>query len=232
MKTKIFFLLSLVLMISISAFAQKAGKKYYITGQVLDMNNKPVAGAMILIDNISSGITTNEKGMYKVKVKADAGIISIVTLSSGLLSEDINGRIKIDFQFDHVAPEEAVKQENTENEAVDIGYGTVQKKHLVTSDSKIDGQNRYIKYNTIYEMIKAEVPGVIVEGNSITIRGVATINSSKDPLVFVNGCEVPARNIVVDPVDVKSINVLKGPEAAIYGSSGANGVILITLIGR
>lgn len=232
MKTRILILMSLTLIISFSSFAQKSGKKYYITGQVLDMNDKPVSGAMILVDNKSSDVTTNDQGMYKVKVKADAATISIVSLSSGLLSEEINGRINIDFKLDYVAPEETVKQENTEDEAIDIGYGTVRKKHMVTSNSKITGQNRYAHYNTVYEMLKAEVPGVIVEGNNITIRGIATINSSTAPLVFVNGVEVSAYDIPVEPAQVKSLNVLKGPEAAIYGSRGANGVILITLIGK
>jgi TonB-dependent SusC/RagA subfamily outer membrane receptor len=223
-----------ILALSFNSFAQKSGKKYYITGQVLDINNKPVSGAMVLIDDKGSDVVTDDKGMYKVKVKADAAIISIVNLSSGLLSEEINGRIVIDFKLDDVIPhEETVKLENTENEVVNIGYGTVQKKYLVTSDVSIEGQNnRYASYQSVYEMIKAEVPGVQVQGRSITIRGIATINSSSAPLVLVNGIEVPSDNIDIPPSEVKSINILKGPEAAIYGSRGGNGVILITLIGR
>jgi TonB-dependent SusC/RagA subfamily outer membrane receptor len=234
MKTKVFILLIFILTLSFSSFAQKSGKKYYITGQVLDINNKPVSGSMVLIDNKSSDVVTDGKGMYKVKVKADAAIISIVNLSGGLLSEEINGRVVIDFKLNNVIPhEETVKQENTENEVVNIGYGTVQKKYLVTSDGSIKGQNnRYASYQTVYEMIKAEVPGVLVEGNNITIRGVGTFNSSSAPLVLVNGSEVPADNIEIAPGQVKSINILKGTDASIYGSRGATGVILITLIGR
>jgi len=232
MKTKIFILIIFSLTLSLGSFAQKSGKKYYITGQVLDLNNQPVSGAMVLIDNNSSDVITNAQGMYKVKVRADAATISIVSLSSGLLSEEINGRIVIDFKLDNVSPEVTVKEDNTENEVVDIGYGTTPKKHLVTSDSKITGNSKYAHYQTVYEMIKAEVPGAIVQGNNIVIRGIATINSSTAPLVFVNGSEVSSGDIQVEPSQVKSINVLKGPEAAIYGSRGANGVILITLIGR
>jgi TonB-dependent SusC/RagA subfamily outer membrane receptor len=234
MKTKIFILIISLLPLSFSSFAQKEGKKYYITGHVVDINDQPVYGSMVLIDNKSTDVITDHKGMYKVKVKADAAIISIVDLSSDLLTEEINGRIIIDFKFNHaILPKETVTQENSDNEAVNIGYGTTQKKYMVTSDSKIKGQkNRYASYQSIYEMIKAEVPGVLVTGNNITIRGIGTLNSSTAPLVIVNGTEVPANDIEIAPSQVKSINILKGTDASIYGSKGANGVILITLIGR
>lgn len=233
MKTKIFILMIFVLPLSLSSYAQKAGKKYYITGHVVDVNNKPVSGSMVLIDNISSGVITDDSGMYRVKVKANATNISIVNLASDLLTEEINGRVVIDFKLNsELLLEESVKQENTENEAIDIGYGTVRRKHLTTSNSEIKGQNKYASYQSIYEMLKAEVPGVLVSGNKIVIRGIATINSSNDPLVFVDGSEVPATDIQIPPSQVKSISVLKGTDASIYGSRGANGVILITLIGR
>lgn len=231
MKTKILVLFILILPLSISSFAQKAGKKYYITGQVVDMNNKPVSGSMVLVDNKSTNVITDNNGMYKVRVKADAAVISIVALSNGLLSEDINGRTVINFKLDNaMLEEETVQQENTDNEAVDIGYGTVKKKHLTSSYKKIKGENRYANYQNIYEMIKAEVPGVMVVGDRITVRDIATINSSISPLIIVNGVEV--YDLQIPPSQVKSINFLRGPDAAIYGSRGANGVILITLIGR
>ncbi len=233
MKTKILVLIILFLPLSISSFAQKSGKKYYITGQVVDMNNQPVSGCMVFVDNKNSNVITDNKGMYKVRVKADAAVVSIVTLSNGFLNEDINGRIVINFKLENAMSEEAtVQQENPDNEAVDIGYGTVKKKHLVSGDNKIKGQNRYANYQDIYEMIKAECPGVLVSGNRIIIRGIATINSDTSPLVFVNGVEISPYDIQIPPSQVKSINILKGPDAAIYGSRGANGAILITLIGK
>jgi TonB-dependent SusC/RagA subfamily outer membrane receptor len=75
-------------------------------------------------------------------------------------------------------------------------------------------------------MIKGEVPGVQVNGTSITIRGTGSIMSSTEPLFIVDGIAV---NQISDisPVEVKSIEVLKGASASIYGSRGANGVILI-----
>jgi len=235
MKSKTFLLIIFILTLSVSAFAQKSGKKYYITGQVLDINDQPVSGVMVLIDNKISDAITNDKGMYKVKVKANAAIISIFKLSSDLMNEEINGRNVINFKLNNVMPpEELVEQENPNNEAVNIGYGTVQKKDLTTTVGNINGQNKkYANYQSIFEMIKGEVPGVQVVGNKITIRGLATMNGSTDPLVLVNGIEMSLDGLEsIIPRLVKSISILNSSDASIYGSKAANGVILITLMGR
>jgi hypothetical protein len=234
MKSKIFLLTILILTFSVSTYSQKSGKKHYITGQVLDANDQPVSGAMVFIDNKRSDAITDDKGMYKVKVKADAVKISILKLSSDLLNEEINGRIVINFKLNDELPrEETVKQENTDNEVVNIGYGSAQKKDLTGTVSKIDGQNnRYSSYQSIFDVIK-ELPGVLMVDKKIKIRGGGTINGSSDPLILVDDIEISLDGLdAIDPRMVKSINVLNGSDASIYGSKGANGIILITLIGK
>lgn len=235
MKTKTFLLVIFSLTLSFSSFAQNSGKKYYITGQVLDMNNKPVSGAAVLIDNKSTDIVTDENGMYKVKVKANAAIISIFNLASGVVNAEINGRTVINFKLENVVPPtNAVKQENTDNEEVNIGYGTASKKDLPSNIGTVDGKiNKYATYQNVYELIRGEVPGVEVNGNKIRIRGLGTINGLSDPLVLVNNVEVSIESFgSIDPRMVKSINILKGSDASIYGSRGGNGVILITMISK
>jgi iron complex outermembrane receptor protein len=238
MKSTILLLSIFIIVSSVSSFAQKSGKKYFITGQVLDINNKPISGAMVFIDNKSSDVITDNNGMYKVKIKADAAIISILNLSGGLMKEAINGRLVINFKLNNVIPQvETVKQENPDNEVVNIGYGYARKKDMATSVGNINGQNtKYASYQNVYQMIQGEVPGVQVVGKKITIRGIATINASSDPMVLVDGIEMLLNDNntldVIDPRLVKSISILKGTDAAIYGSRGANGVILITLMGR
>ncbi|HRZ99016.1 MAG TPA: TonB-dependent receptor plug domain-containing protein [Paludibacter sp.] len=235
MKTKALLLLIFSLTLSLSSFAQNSGKKYYITGQVLDTNNKPVSGATVLIDNKSIDVNTDENGMYKVKVKANAVLISIFNLSSGVVNAEINGRTVINFKLDNVQPpKNTVEKENTDNEEVNIGYGTASKRDLTTSIGTVDGKkNKYAMYQNVYELIRGEVPGVDVNGNKIRIRGLGTINGSSDPLVLVNNVEVSLESIEsIDPRIVKSISILKDSDASIYGSRGANGVILITMIGK
>lgn len=233
MKTKTFLLVIFSLTLSFSSFAQNSGKKYYITGQVLDMNNKPVAGATVLIDNKSTDVNTDENGMYKVKVKANAAIISIFSLASGVVNAEINSRTVINFNLENVIPPtNAVNQENTDNEEVNIGYGTASKKDLTTNVGTVDGKkNKYAAYQNVFELIRGEVAGVEVNGNKIRIRGLSTINGTSDPLVLVNDVEVSIESFgSIDPRMVKSINILKGSDASIYGSRGGNGVLLITMI--
>jgi len=234
MKSKIFLLTILILTLSVSAFAQNSGKKHYITGQVLDVNDQPVSGAMVFIDNKKSDAITDDKGAYKVKVKADAVKLSIFKLSCDLLNEEINGRSVINFKFNNeILHEERVKQENTVNEVVNIGYGTAQSKNLASTVGNINGQNKkYESYQTVFDMIK-ELPGIQVVDERIRIRGVATINGSTDPLILVNDIQMSQDGLEsIVPTLVKSINVLNSSDAAIYGSKGANGVILITLMGK
>ena len=77
-------------------------------------------------------------------------------------------------------------------------------------------------------MIQGRCAGVVVSGNSIVIRGIGTITLSSEPLFVVDGVEM--RDIShINPKEVKDIQILKDSAAAIYGSRGANGVILITL---
>ena len=234
MKSIFFILTIFILTLSVSAFSQKSGKKYYITGQVVDMNDQPVSGAMVFIDNKQSDAITDDKGMYKIKVKDDAAKISIFKLSCDLLNEEIKGRILINFKFkNEIINKETVNQDNADDEAVNIGYGSTQKKNLASTVGNINGQNKkYGAYHSIFDMIK-ELPGVQVVDEKIQIRGIATMNNTSDPLILVDGIEMSGQGLqAIVPGLVKSISVLNSSDAAIYGSKGANGVILIFMMGK
>jgi len=115
------------------------------------------------------------------------------------------------------------------DEKINIGYGTINKKDLSSGSNQIDAtEDRFSSYTNIYDMIRGEIPGVQVNGNKIVIRGISSINASSDPLFVVDGIIVSSIDNI-NPQQVKTINVLKGSDAAIYGSRGGNGVILIDL---
>jgi hypothetical protein len=212
-------------------FAQNAGKKYFITGQVVDANNKPVSKASILVDNKSTDVVTNEKGNYKVKVKPDATILSVFYFFNGLLiNEEIKGREVINFKFEDATTQRAEPQQaNPGNEEVNIGYGTIQKKDMSTNVATVEGKkNRYTAYQNIYDMIRGELPNVQVVGDKVRVRGAYDTNSSQiDAMILVDGVESSLTGIV--PRMVKSISVLTGADATIYGAKSGHGVILITL---
>lgn len=115
-------------------------------------------------------------------------------------------------------------------EIVDVGYGKAVRGNLTTSVSTVNVESAAsVPYRNIYEMISGRCPGVQVQGKKVTIRGVNSINSDTDPLFVVDGSPMDSIDWI-NPADVKNINVLKDAGAtAIYGSRGANGVILINL---
>lgn len=231
MKAYKFFLVILILSLSTGSFAQNSGKKHYITGQVFDANNKPVAGASLLVDNKSADVFTDANGNYKVKVKPDATVLSVFALSSGLiLNEEIKGREVINFRFDGgVAQNEAPQKMNPGSEEVNIGYGTIAKKDMSTNIATVTGKkSRYSAYQNIYDLIRGEVPNVQISGDKIILKGAYDTNSGQiDALILVDGVEAPLSGII--PRMVKSISVLNGDDASIYGARSAHGVILITL---
>lgn len=227
MKKKIIFLMVLLLPMFSNLFAQKSGKKYFITGQVVDDNNKPIADALVLVDFQNTGVVTDSRGMYKVKVKASAAKISVFKLANGQSEEEINGRTVINFRLGILGTAQVGEKDSPEDETVNAGYGTASKKDLTTSIRKIDGQNNNAAYQSIYEMLRVD-PSVQVNGKKITIRGVNSVNST-DPLLVVDGIVVSTIEDI-SPSMVKSIEILKGSDAAIYGARGANGVIMITLV--
>jgi TonB-dependent SusC/RagA subfamily outer membrane receptor len=229
MKNRIIILLCLFLAVNslTVSYGQKSGKKIKITGFVQDAATTPVADAIIMVDGEKTGFITDSKGFYKIKVSPDSKKIGVFTTTNGTLEAEINGRSKIDFTFAGIIP---YKESETGEDPVDIGYGKVKEKDVVGSVGKIDGKkSKYAGYNNIYECIRGQVPGVEVRGTSIIIRGVSTINGSTDPLLVVDGAPVNSIDNIL-PQQVRSIEVLKGPSAAIYGSRGSNGVILIHLL--
>lgn len=171
---------------------------------------------------------TDSKGYYEVKVKPSASQISIVALGNGLIEEDIAERTQIDFIYNTnvIVLEEPVLVV-PEDELVNTGYNTVQKKRLTTSVSRVDGTSRTRSYSSIYEMLQT-VPGVTVTGTNVYIQDSKNMYGHIPPLFIVDG--VPVTSIPdVHPSQVASIEVLKGTSAAIYGVRGYGGAILIKL---
>jgi TonB-dependent SusC/RagA subfamily outer membrane receptor len=230
MKTRVIICLLIGAFSFNPGYGQKSHTRLTITGYVDDQTHASIANAIVMIDGVKTNAFTDKKGYYKVKVKPGCQKIGIFTLTNGVVEEEINGRHRINFTFQGSVPNQVSNNKtDPDDEVVDIGYGKVKKRDLTTPVGKIDGTNsKYASYRTIYDMIRGELPGVQVNGNKITIQGISSINLSTDPLFVVDGQVVTSIDDI-QPFLVKSINVLKGSSASIYGSRGANGVILINL---
>ncbi len=226
MKIKMFLMAVISLALFIDISAQKAGSKITITGKVTDSNSMPVTGALIMIDGKNTSATTNNKGYYKIKVLSSASNIGVFTTITEVKEEPINGRTVVNFNLGKFLSQEPVTGDvESGREVVNEGYGTAKKSNISKPVSKSDvSGTEYASFSSIYEILKT-IPGVRVLGNSVTVRGVSTTGSSS-PLFVVDGVNRSSINDI-DPSTVKSIEVLKGSSASIYGLQGANGVILI-----
>jgi len=227
MKIKTLFCIFLSVITMTGVFGQKTGKKTTITGSVRDVASIPVADAVIMIDGEKTDKITDARGYYKIKIRSNNKKIGVSNPIGGTLEEEINGRLNIDFTYKISIP---YKKTAPGDEQINIGYENVKKKNVIGPVGTIDAtKSKYAGYNNVYDLIRGEVPGVVVNGTSITIRNSSSINSGNEPLFVVNG--VPVNTIDnIHPQEVKSIQILKGSAASIYGSRGSNGVILINLL--
>jgi len=235
MKRKLTLILILSLFILGNNYAQnkKKHKKVTLNAIVLDEEKNPVENASVFIDGKNCGTKSDAEGHFKIKVKPSVKTITVFTLFNGAVEYTYDGEEEITFvlSIDNSVHQDPLNEPTrVEEEIVNVGYGTSSKRKLTTSVGEVN-QRRFKNaqhYATIFDMIKGEVAGVVVNGSSITIRGLSSLTLSNEPLYVVNGSPVSSISDI-SPMDVKSISVLKGSSAAIYGSRGANGVILIKL---
>jgi TonB-dependent SusC/RagA subfamily outer membrane receptor len=214
MRHAIFLLIIFLVCIAPNSAAQKANKKITISGTILDQNNKPVQGGVIFIDKAKTSSVSDQNGRYSVKVRSDAAEILVFTLLYGSAEELIGGRTTIDFMLGTNSQE--VPQSRNEQSKL-----PGQKKML---DGTAD---EFSSHQNIYDMIRGRFPGVDVSGKTIRVSGSSSLNVSTDPLFVVDGIVVNTLDDI-SPRTVKSIEVLKGPAASVWGTRGANGVIVIT----
>ena len=114
------------------------------------------------------------------------------------------------------------------SDMVDVGYGTQDRDQVSSSVSNVKVRKEEAQtYSSMYDYLRGRVPGVqVTSDNRIIIRGIGTNSDSFDPLIIVDGVEVSDLS-TVDPMFVKSVDVIKDGSSAIYGMQGANGVIII-----
>lgn len=236
MKRSLLLVFVLIIFLAGNSQAQnkKQGKKIVFIGVVVDSLNSPIANANFYVDGEKTKTVSNEQGQFRHRLKPSVKSIGVFALFNGYVEVEYQGEKTLTF----VLPtnESSLEQDphniplKPKDDLVDVGYELAHKKNLTSSVGQVkkDALKDARQYSNIYDMIRGQVPGVSVSGTSIKIRGTSTVNGSTAPLIIVDG--VPMETIShIPPNDVKSISILKGPATAIYGSRGANGVVVITL---
>ena len=222
MKLKNIIIYILIICLSRFSYGQNRDKKsdklIAISGKVLTFDKNPVSGGVFYVDNIKTNIITNSNGSYKIKVSPSATTLEVRSDIYGSCEMPINGQTTINFTFKGSDVPAMKSEDNTDK----ISLQDSLKKSSRPRGEKMN------TYNDIYQMIRAEVPGVIVSGKSIQIQQGHSFFGSSTPLFVINGTIVETIDNV-NPTEVRSIRILKGSEAAIYGVRGSNGVVSITL---
>lgn len=203
--------------------------KKQITGIVADESGDPIIGANVVESNTTNGTITDYSGAFSLNVEDNASIhVSYI----GYLPQEINTAGRLAFNITLVEDTKYL------DELVVIGYGSVRKSDVTGSIVSVSSEEM-MKRNPINlgQGLQGTAAGVSVLRNSgspsgdftIRIRGVATVNNSADPLFVVDGIQVGTNANFLNPNDIESIEILKDASAtAIYGSQGANGVVMIT----
>ena len=214
-----------LLLLSVAASAQG---NLTVTGTVREASGEPVVGAGVLVAGTPSGTVTDLDGTYRITgVRPDA-VITVTAIGFKTLEEPVNGRNRIDFilEGDFLALDDAVV----------IGYGTQRKGDITSAVASVKSED-FLAGNIgdAAQLIKGKVAGLnVTKGNgdptassTIMLRGVTSLKGGYTPLVLVDGIEGSLETVA--PEAIEEISVLKDASAAaIYGTRGAAGVILIT----
>ena len=200
-----------------------------VTGRVTDRTGEELIGVSITEKGTTNGVASDINGNYSLSVSRSATLdFRYVGYISQSVSVDGKSQINVVMQEDTKALEEVVV----------IGYGTQRREAVTGSVASIGGNAmREVPAGDITNALQGRVAGVNMSQTStkpgstmqIRIRGTRSINASNDPLIVLDGIPFPGTISDISTDDIKSIDILKDASAtAIYGSRGANGVILVT----
>jgi TonB-dependent starch-binding outer membrane protein SusC len=204
------------------------GQVMTITGTVTDENGGTLPGVTVVVKGQAGGNTTDANGNYSIQVQSQNSILvfSFVGMKTTEVTVGNNPQINVTLE----------NSLNQLDEVVVVGYGTLQRREITNSVASVKA-DAFVKgsVKSVGELIQGKVAGLLITKTNasptaspeIILRGVGTLKSGVSPLVIIDG--IPGDWNQVAPEDVESIDVLKdGSAAAIYGTRGSNGVVLIT----
>ncbi len=207
------------------AFAQDK----LVKGLVSDPKRQPIEGVTVSVKGGTKSSITDRSGAFAIEAGSGA---TLVFTNVGYKTTEVkvpgSGMVKVTLQADDIAMEEVVV----------IGYGTQRKEAVTGSVASVSGATmNEVPAANISRALQGRIAGVNMQQNSskpgspmqIRIRGTRSLTADNNPLIVLDGIPFAGSISDINPADIKSVDVLKDASAtAIYGSRGANGVILVT----
>ncbi|KAA0993311.1 TonB-dependent receptor [Dyadobacter aurulentus] len=204
--------------------------RHTITGKVSDDNGEGLPGVSILLKGTQSGTTTDSHGKYSLEV--DDENTTLIFSFVGYTSQEIVAGSRTEVNVQLLVDVKAL------SEVVVIGYGTMKKTDLTGAVGLVSNkQTENQAVPNLAQALQGKLAGLNVRqtnggpgaGAEIRIRGMGSFGASSSPLVVVDGIITSGGLTDLDPNSIESVTVLKdASSAAIYGSRGANGVVLVT----
>ena len=210
--------------------ASEQQKTKVITGKVSDDSGQTVPGASVVVKGTSIGTITDMDGKFSLNVPVDSK--TLVLSFVGMITQEVAIGAKTTFAV-------TLAQETIGlDEVVAVGYGTVRKKDLTGSVSSVGGSKLAERSSfSAAQALQGKAAGVVVQQTNsapgadakVMIRGNRSLLATNDPLYVVDGVPLVVGLSEISQSDIETIDILKDASAtAIYGSRGANGVVLIT----
>ena len=210
---------------AIGAFAQNK-----VSGTVVDAQGEPVIGASVLVKGTSNGTVTDFTGNYVINNVPSKGVLVISYIGYRTQNITLGGKSQINVTLE--------EDKQLLDEVVVVGYGVQRKSDVTGALTRVGEKELNAKpVNNAFEALQGKAAGVDITTSerpgtvgSISIRGQRSINAGQGPLYVVDGVPLQATSLdALNPRDIESIDILKDASStAIYGSRGANGVVLVT----
>jgi TonB-dependent SusC/RagA subfamily outer membrane receptor len=220
MKNKISLLIGF-LFILCGFSMQIKGQEKIIRGMITTFDSIPVMKASVKVKRTKQVVYSDSLGHFSIPCKVGD---KLQFTAKGFNTYNVNIDTKIRYIFVNL-----LLKPGPENVEYAIGYGHVKERDKIYAISSLkNGVVDFSLYNNMFELIKGRFPGVSVENGEIIIRGQRSINSSNAALIVVDGMVVDNSYLsLIPPNNVASVDVLKDAASSIYGSRGANGVVII-----
>lgn len=214
-----------VFLFSVASF----GQDKTLVGKVTTFDSIPLIGVDIVVKSTKQHVKTDTLGLFQVMCDVE----DQVTLdANGFYSKKVKIEKGIRMILVNMTLKKGDKNFQLAEQYVDVGYGHVNSKRLLNAVSTLNSKDMdFSMYSNMFDVIQGQFPGVSVEGNNIIVRGGnKTFYGSEGnaALIVIDGAISTTQDLAnISPNDVQSVNVLKDGSSSVYGSRGANGVVIV-----
>lgn len=218
-------LLLFSVLLSTNAFSQDKT----LVGQVTVFDSIPLSGVNVWVK--STGQTTQTDSLGRFQVFCNSKKDKLKLEANGFYPKKVKVPKDIRMMLVNLKLKKGNDNLDMAERYVSVGYGHVNEKVLANAISSLNEKEQdFSKYRDMYDLIQGQFPGVSVEGNSIVVRGTKTFYGEQGnaALLVIDGIIVSSQDFAnLSPLDVKSVDVLKDGSSSVYGSRGANGVVIV-----